>query len=170
MFDFASYLLGKANQEAPFQPVWSGLEFETGEWSPSEDVAHGSISFTNSHTKRPTFAAVYMNETEYDETLNINFGSVFVGLEDFTHPLVPNEDTSFYALNLPIERTSNATGLSTTGGKNIAYPFDYDYEELSNLYQDYYATKDGIFPYSGSDSRYWKAGKHYKWIAIWVGD
>lgn len=167
-FDIISYLLGKANQDAPYQPVWDGLEYESGEWIPAENVAHGSISFSNTHTKRPTFAAVFMDETEYDDTLNINFGSVFVGLEDFTNPLIPNTDTDFYALNLPISRTSNATGLSTTGSKNIAYPYDYDYEELSNVYQDFYASKDGIFPYTGSDSRYWQAEKHYKWIAIWL--
>ena len=167
-FDLISYLLGKANKDAPYQPIYDGYEYETGEWIPSENVARGSITFTNAHTKRPTIALVYMDESTYDDTLNINFGSVFVGLEDFTHALVPNEETSFYALNLPISRTSNATGLSTTGGKNIAYPYNYEYEELSSLYQDYYASKDGITPYTGSDSRYWQANKHYKWVAIWM--
>ena len=167
-FDIISYLLGKANQDAPYQPVYDGLEYETGEWIPSEDVARGNILFSNTHTKRPTIALVFMNESEYDGTLNVNFGSVFVGLEDFTHALVANTETSTYAMNLPISRTSNATGLSTTGSKNIPNPLSATYEELAPEDQDYYTTKDGITPYTGANTRVWKANKHYKWVVIWM--
>lgn len=167
-FDIISYLLGKANQDAPYQPVYDGYEYETGEWVPSEDAYRGSIPFVNTHTKRPTIALVYMNESEYDDTLNVNFGSAFIGVEDFTNPLIANADASCYALNFPISRTSNASGLSTTGGKIITNALSATYEDVTADYQDFYTTKDGITPYTGATTRFWKANKHYKWVAIWM--
>ena len=163
-FDLASFLLGK---NIP-NPV-NGFDFESGTWTPDESVAHGEISFAKIHAKRPTIALVCANDAVYDDTLNTNYSFAFIAYEDFALPCPVNESTSkYYAQTIPASRTTSAVGFSNTGAKMIGYSYTEEIETPTVDYQQFYVTESSIKPYTGANTRYWKSGKQYKWVAIWM--
>ena len=167
MFDFVSYLLGKSNQDAPYQPVYEGLEYETGIWTPTEDTVHGSIAFVNTHSKRPTFAYVFADEDSYDSTLGASFVFSFIAFEDFGNPLYENEENFDYALKRSMSRTTEAMYFTGAGDKKIRFSYTEAPENPTNDYQNYYVTNTEIKPYT-LDTASWKANTNYRWIAIWL--
>lgn len=136
-----------------------GLEYEEGTWIPSEDIARPTISFTNSHTNPPMFYMFYdATETATGTESNTNFGVVFGSwynaFGDWIHRL--NDDKQYGAVRYIYSTTGNSVTLSILDSTSNA---------ASTIY---WATNSAITPSTGSQSRYWRAGRTYKWIAVWA--
>lgn len=136
-----------------------GLEYETGTLTLSSDESTPIISFTNTHTDVP----IYINITDVTETLatdNSNLYWTFM---------------NWYTLN--------DSFIKTTSSSNMYGRYQYGWKTSSgasagnidctntgtgsgSLY--YLVAEDRFGPYCGSGNRYWRAGRTYKWIAVWV--
>ena len=69
-----------------------------------------------------------------------------------------------YGVAFYVYRGSNN---SSAGAVQVQYNSD-NTSSSSTSYYRYFATASAFYPYSNSSSRYWRANRTYKWIAIWM--
>lgn len=143
-----------------------GLVYETGTWTPSEDVARPTINFTNTHSSMPIYVCLSDSGNYYD-TLNSNMNFMYCDYSSIANsPIYASTTNLRYALVFYIYRGTSATGASQSYN-HITNPVD-DQSEGSNGYAKYWVKPDSFRPYTNSDSRFWRAGRTYKWIAVWA--
>lgn len=137
-----------------------GLVYETGTLIPESDINTPIISFANSHDDIP----IYINIADVTETLatdNSNLYWTFMNWHTAFNTLIKTTRSSnIYARYQYAWKTSSGasagnidcTTLSGSGSSSI-----------------YYLVESGRFgPYCGGGSRMWRAGRTYKWIAVWA--
>lgn len=142
---------------------YAGMTFETGTYTPSSDIARPTISFANSHSEAPVF--IFMVDVENDNDTTTNTNIVFC-YQDFYKlygtGIQYNSSSKRYARASYTYRSSSISSSvaltqynsDSTGSSSTSYP-------------RYWATESEFHPYSNSTSRYWRAGRTYKWFAIW---
>lgn len=143
-----------------------GLTYETGTWTPTADIARGTISFSNSHSEPPVAIVLADATGTASSTTNSNHMFVWFDVQRLTGHGFPYSSSGFrYAAAYYSYRGSSTSSLSnsgylcsqqttSTGASGVSYP-------------KYWATASEFHPYSQSTSRYWRAGRTFKWIAIW---
>ena len=150
--------------------VPGGLDFETGTWTPAEDVARGEIAFARSHDKAPMLILVMDKTGTADTSANSMRAMVYADLLQLGGCGIdysPSADTWRYALALAVFRSSSITQLSTATTQ-CAYSSEEEGDDTSASAK-YWAESDRFYPYGGSSSRYWRTGRTYAWIAVWKG-
>ena len=141
-----------------------GLVYETGTWTPTTDIDRGEISYNNQHTTMPIFVAIADTDTGASLTSNSNTYMDFIyeyGALGFGVPY--NTSVSYYRYGFATYGyfTSNASSYSiTVCGNNGSGTMN-----TNNV--KYWADENKFYPYTTSESRYWRSGKTYKWIAVW---
>lgn len=143
-----------------------GLEYETGTWTPSADIARGEISFTKTHTEAPVL--VFLADatgTGYSAT-NSNMMFCFCDPYKLWGVGFPYTSSGFrYAVAYFSYRGSSTSALSSSA---LLCPQDSSSTSASSAsYPRYWASPTGFHPSSNSTSRYWRSGRTYKWIAVW---
>lgn len=155
------------DDEAPSPTPSGGLEYETGTWTPSEDTDDAWISFANTHTTAPTIYHLYDTTGLYDATTYTNYRVSYVNLEQlFGATLRPSSSQTHYGYADYQYRSTSTSSLST-GTTNITRSIS-ETDDTATTYPRYWAKETGIRATSSNTSRYWRAGKTYKWIAIWA--
>ena len=144
-----------------------GLEYETGTWTPENDIANYTISFARTHTVAPFFYLISDATNTYSSTTNSNFCVAYYNFEQSLGADVYVSSTTMrYGEVRVIYRGTSETSLGNTT-TNIQYPYTSQEDNLST-YPRYWATETGIKAYTISTSRYWRADRTYKWIAVWA--
>ena len=146
-------------------PSVSGLVYETGTWTPSEDVASYTIPFTNTHTTAPFYYMVTDATGSYSSTTKTAYSCTYFCYGQLTGaPQYTSDGDELWGW---IFKTAVSSDIST---------FWYDYNQLLYSYNsspsnaDYprdWATETGIKAFL-TTSIYWRAGRTYKWIAVWA--
>ena len=131
-----------------------GLEYEEGTWTPAEDVAEAWILFSDTHTTAPLFYEI-VDTGNYDATLNTNYSITFASY--FGESIKVTASSFYYGIANYRYRLSSATAMS---GNTSLITSDIGLTDL--------ATSTGIRASTGGTSRYWRAGRTYKWIAVWA--
>lgn len=143
-----------------------GLTFETGTYEPSADTPGEKILFTNSHSEAPAFVMMVDATGTADTTSNTNMQFVWYDYYKLYGVGMPWSSSAFrYATAFYIYRVSSATAL-TQGATHCAYNSDNAGSGGIN-YPRFWCDELGFTPNSASTSHYWRAGRTYKWIAIW---
>jgi len=139
-------------------PSVGGLVYETGTWTPSEDIVEPTINFTNTHSARPiSIVMCDVNGTTMAQYTNAVF--MYTGLYDAFGTVVTS-GTDYYG-RVNFMRYSSGTTLST-GGFNLTSMTGTVTSAVS-----YFVSSASFKPYIGG-SYYWRAGRTYKWIAVWA--
>ena len=150
-----------------FVNVPSGLIYEEGTYIPSSDTARPTITYSNSHSGWPLYIA--MADASEDVPTSSGYNS-FWSITYFENPLthiVPNSsDTRYGIISYQYYSGSSPNFTTTQGVYNITSSVDSS-ANSSTSNARYWLTSTGFIPGSGSSSRYWKAGRQYKWIAVW---
>lgn len=133
-----------------------GLVYETGTFTPSEDVARPTISFQNSHAKRPMCIMLF-DVGETDPGANSNLWFMLDNWYDVFGAVSSSQNT--YARTTYSYKTSTGTIVSTT---NIVSLISTD-----SIGYSYWVSESSFTPCSNSDARYWRNGRTYKWVAVW---
>ncbi len=129
-----------------------GLDYEEGIYIPEEDIATPTITFVNSHNEVPIYISLFDTGTDFPGA-NVSVAFNLVNSYAIFGSTFPYRDTSVaYGYIANIRTFSNYS--STSGG------FLTRSSDLQT-----YATKENFKPYVNSCS--WKAGRTYKWIAVW---
>ena len=144
-----------------------GLEYETGTWTPSEDVVEYIIPFANTHTVAPFYYMIADATGTYDDTLNSSYSVIYYNLgQAFASPIYAGSSSIQYGEVRTASRSTNTSSFSKTG-TNLLYPYT-DSGTASGSFPRYWATEIGIKAYTYNSSYYWRAGRTYKWIAVWA--
>lgn len=142
----------------------SGLEYETGEYTPTSNIARPEITFSKSHSTTPILVA--MVDTSAASGISSNSNILFCFWDPyrcFGNGYPYSTSATRYAVAYYSYRGSNNASSS---GVLVAYNSD-NTSSSSTSYSRYWVTASGFHPYSNSTSRYWRSGRTYKWIAIW---
>lgn len=143
-----------------------GLTYETGTWTPAEDVANYTILFANTHTEAPFYYCVAGVNDTASSTTNDNLVLTYTCFEQL-FGAGENYGGTNDAQGVVGTRYKSSQGGS--GGASILMTFPHtDTGDTSTAYPRYWATETGIRAFTNSSSRYWRAGRTYKWIAVWV--
>lgn len=141
-----------------------GLEYETGTYTPAEDINTPTISFANTHSVPPSFISISdVSGLGVDSNSNL-----FFSLID-TYRLT-GSGWPYSASALRYGFLSYAY-LGTSSATSSAIMMQHSSDETSDqstTYYRYWATESGFKPSSNSTSRFWRAGRTYKWIAVWA--
>ena len=134
-----------------------GLEYETGTWTPTEDVAEAWISFTNTHTTAPFLYYIIDSGDDFIGTASSNVLLIWYSPYLFTGNGLAYNSTggAYYVLG----NYRYSTGTAVSNG-NI--------NETSAANISNWSTSTGIKAYVANTSRYWRTGRTYKWIAVWA--
>lgn len=143
----------------------SGLVYESGTYTPASDTAKPTISFANTHTKLPIMA-MCIDADGYLSTSNSNIIWYYINWEQLIGGGVYASSSNIRYGELRYSyRGTNTSSLSTSTG-TISYK-ESNTGNSNNSYPRFSVTESAMYPYSGSTSRYWRSGRHYKWIAVW---
>ena len=145
----------------------AGLVYETGVWEPASDIARGTISFANSHSEPPTVIILADAEGTANSVTNTNILFTWFDVQRFTGYGFPYSSSGFrYAAAYYSYRGSSTSSLSSAG--LLCSQPTTSTSASGTTYPRYWATASEFHPYSNSTSRYWRAGRAYKWTAIWA--
>ena len=146
----------------------SGLEYETGTYTPTTDTFKPTISFANTHATLPSVVAIYDTTNSYSSTSNSNYSFAYIDANTLTGAVLyenSNSSTIDYGFVLALYRASNADAL-VTYFKNLNHSAS-ESGNSDSTYPRYWVSETGFTPSSNSQTRTWKANRTYKWIAIW---
>ena len=143
----------------------SGLVYETGTYTPATDAQEPTISFANTHTNMPMFIMMTDATGTYDSTLNTACMYLYSDYyEAFEEGIYPSQDSTQYGYKRYSYRSSNSTSFSQ-GNASYVYS-SADSNDSSDSYPRYRVNPNWFKPQSNA-SAYWRAGRTYKWIAVW---
>lgn len=130
-----------------------GLEYEEGTVIPSSDISRLTISYTNTHNAPASFAGIYdmTNDSAVSGSCVFWQATNIVGIAGVP---VYSSASSIYRAYFIYGFKSSDTAISTT---NV----------MLNDCADW-TTTNGFLAYCQSSNRYWRSGRTYKWIAVWV--
>lgn len=146
----------------------TGLEYETGTYTTSSNVAQPTISFTNTHTSAPAFVAFFDATGTAYATTKSNMSWTYVDnykLFGGGISVDSTNNTYYYAIVNYYYRNTSTSSL--TSGIMPCSHTSSETGSSTNAYPKYHATNTGFRPYTNSTSRYWRKDRTYKWIAIW---
>ena len=142
-----------------------GLVYETGTWTPTEDVMRSQIYFTNTHTDLP----LYVSLTDATGTLAPANSNVYISIELFSkyssERVYYNATTGLYGRVSRVRRSASDTGI-TTDTVSITEPTSSTISS-EQKYPRYWVTEEGFYN-NNSASYFWRANRTYKWIAVWA--
>lgn len=144
-----------------------GLVYETGTWTPTEDVADYTITLNGTHTVAPWFYMIADASNTYSDVTKTNYCVMYKNWEQSLGAyFYPSSTSLCYGETRLFYRGSNTTSI-TYGSSVFSHSYS-DPSSASNLYPRYWATESSIRAYTSSSTRYWRAGRTYKWIAVWT--
>lgn len=146
----------------------SGLEYETGTYTPSEDISRPTINFKKTHSKPPCFVSMYDCTGTTDKNTYTNVAFNFIDVYQLFNSSYPDGTinpmrygTAFYFYKGAVAGASLLTGTVHMTDNYTNAGSD------KSLYSRYWTDESSFRPYSLSTSRYWRTTRTYKWIAIW---
>ena len=138
-----------------------GLEYESGIFTPAEDIARPVISFSNVHTNKPSL--VLMSDVE--ETLAAADSAEYFAILNWFDCFGVALKASASIMNYARVQFGYKTSAGLTQGGYVIN--DYNGTSVTTAL-GYYLSNSSFTPYAGSDSRYFRSGRTYKWIAVWA--
>lgn len=140
-----------------------GLEYETGTYVPESDIERPTISFAKEHSETPFFVA--MSDVN-DSGVNANSSIVFCFFDPYRlfgigYPY----STSALRSAMAYYSSRSSTSGATNAGVNVTYNSD-NTTDTDQSYSRYWVKPNSFRPRTAS-SKYWRAGRTYKWIAVW---
>lgn len=149
-------------------PSVSGLEYETGTWTPSEDTNTAEISFEKTHDAPPAYVSLFDvtgadSATWQSYTL---YGWTYVNSADlFGNPFPKGDGDSAYGYVSYARRTASSS-LSISSTSLTTSSSDPTDSIIQN--SRYNVTETGFKAYGNNATTMWRTVGTYKWIAIWA--
>lgn len=136
----------------------NGLVYETGIYTPTEDIQRATISFSDSHMDRP-FCVVIGDTGDSPPVANSVLYWIIVSFYDFSNGISYATGSEFLARSQYAYKTS---GGATYAGNNMTEFTGATTDALENQ-----LTNTSFTPFVGSSAKYFRNNRSYKWIAVW---
>lgn len=137
-----------------------GLEYEVRTWSPASDIATATINFSKAHTNRP-FCVILQDVTSGLAPSSSNLLWNIVSWYDLTGVGFATSGTATQYARVTFVTLSNS-GSQSSSNFSISSLTSTGTSGLS-----YHLTNSSFTAYTNTTSRYWRANRTYKWIAVW---
>ena len=138
-----------------------GKTFETGNFTTSTNVANPQINFANTHTNRPFFAMIVDTKTDSVASTDTALYWAIISYYDVYNVGIPTS-SSAYSYGRTQYGYKSSSGMSA-GGYNLSSVTGSTSSCVAS-----YLTNTYFKPSVGSSSRYFRSGRAYKWIAVWM--
>jgi hypothetical protein len=149
-------------------PGGGGLEYETGTYTPTEDVVSATISFSNTHTAMPAVVIMAEASDSLSSWTNYSlFGWNYIHTGDLFGGGYPRSNSSLDYGRVDSIKKSNTSSLSLNNVTSLQYPSS-ETSDTAPTYPRYWVTASSFKAYAANDLYYWRSGRTYKWIAIWA--
>lgn len=145
----------------------AGIESESGEIIPESDNQNLDVSYSKAHDK-PAFFFLLMDAnagTADDAVANSGLMAFFVGHDQISGGIWAG-DTIRYGLYVSCTRGKTTIAPSFSNSV-ITTPYTSVSSSSITNYR-YYSKLNGFRVRTGSATFEWKAGRTYKWLALWV--
>lgn len=144
-----------------------GLEYEMGVFEPEEDVVRPTITFANTHAIAPFYVLISDSTGTYYTTSDSSYAMIFSDFGQINGGTVEGSGgLTRYGDLRSFYRGTSLEGLTVVN--NVFYTPSTDSRDSSTSYMRYWVTETCFYPYTNNSSRYWRAGRTYKWLAIWA--
>lgn len=147
----------------------TGLEYETGTYEPTTDEYRPTINFINSHSVPPTILTMYDATGTNLDTTNSNIANTYIDLYRLAgvgYSYNAQNSNFRYATLHYTYRGTNKSSINS-GTQHFSYNSD-NTTSSSSGYPRYWVSYNNFHPYSNSSARFWRAGRTYKWVAVWT--
>lgn len=135
-----------------------GIEYESGIYTPTQDATTVTINFANPHSDLPVCVVM----ADVDATVLSNSAVSWMVFNWYSlNGHGSTMDGSNYYYGRAQYATTSSTSLNS-GGFNISSLTGTTNNSLSQ-----WLTTSSFTAYSANSNRYFRAGRNYKWIAIW---
>ena len=143
-----------------------GLVYETGTYTPREDLARPTISFANTHSEAPVLVLLSDQTGTASSATNSNHNFCYCDFYKLWGHGIPYSSSGFrYAIAYFSYRGTSTSSVTTA---SVVCSQNSDSTSASGTsYPRYWVSPTGFHPYSNSTSRYWRTGRTFKWIAVW---
>ena len=143
-----------------------GLEYETGTYTPSSDIARPTITWSNSHTEAPVLVLFSDQTGTAHSTTNSNYNFMFCDFYKLWGHGIPYSSSGYrYAVAYYSYRANSTSSI--TSAATICSQNSNNTSASGTSYPRYWASPTDFHPYTGNTSRYWRADRTYRWIAVW---
>lgn len=141
-----------------------GLEYETGAWTPTVDTGQGQIYFAKTHTNLPCLVA--LSDTSEASTSVSSSVMAWTYYEAYTMwgAAMPQSPS---VLKYGVIEWVYTSGSSSSQG-NVILSYSPTSGSSSRLYPRYWVDEAWFKPYAYNTNYIFRAGRTYKWIAIWA--
>ena len=145
-----------------------GLVYETGTYTPTSDVTSATVSFANTHSTLPAIVVMAEASNSLSSWTNYSlFEWNYINTGDLFGGCYPRSSAYLGYGRVDTMRKSNTSSLSATNTNTLQYPSSETSDD-SATYPRYWVTASSFKAYASNTSYYWRSGRTYKWIAIWV--
>ena|GEM_PF-4746222 len=146
-----------------------GLEYEEGTFEPTEDINRPTIYFSNTHTEAPVFAyMIDVTGTVNTDTYTSYIFMYFDFWRLYGQSIWHSSSKQRYAFFIYGYRQNNLSSIS--GVTDWCDHNSDDTRDTGTGYPRYWVTESEMHPSTGTAGtslRYWRAGRTYKWVAVW---
>ena len=143
-----------------------GLTYETGTYTPASDTTSATISFSDTHTSPPFFYMIIDCSSTALETEWSAISDIYCNIAQAFADVTSYNGSNIYGYVLRIYSGNSApiggNPVSNTVKLNTAYN---DTSSSTSVESQYWSTNTGIK--AEANTRSLKAGRTYKWIAVW---
>lgn len=144
-----------------------GLEYEEGTWTPSSNTTDAWIPFSDTHTTAPCMYEIADATGTYDSTTYTNYRVSYTNLEQlFGDGLHQSTTQTNYGYSHCVRRSTGSTSFSVYN--TLITSRISETADTQVTYPRYWAKETGIRATSTNADYYWRAGRTYKWIAVWA--
>ena len=142
-----------------------GLMYETGTWTPAEDVSSYTIPFINTHSVAPSIYVIAEATAQTIMYASSNVCVAYSNIHQITGAACETDNDTYYGFVM--QRYTTSGNAMTGATANLVSPYT-NASDSTNTQSRYWAKETGIKATSSSSSRYWRSGRTYKWIAVWT--
>lgn len=142
-------------------PSVSGLEYEEDIYEPSADINQPTINFSKTHDTLPI---LIMMEDISETPQSVDSSNLFFTITNWYSCFNKTPDilaTYTYYARQQYAYTNNSGTSFTATGYNIN-----SLNSASSSGMGFWLTTSAFMPRGGTNT-YWRAGRTYKWIAVW---
>lgn len=139
----------------------TGLEYETGIFTPTADISRPTISFAETHSRLPSYIIMIDENESFTGSAALMF-SMVNWYEIYGHGVPYGASYQLRYGVVSYAYTNNGKGGN--GSYHLATSSDSS-SNTATSHTRYYATESGFRPYGSSN---FIAGSSYTWAAYWI--
>ena len=142
-----------------------GLEYESGTWEPTGNTTSHIISFAGTHATAPFYYMIQDSGNDYYSQQATAWYVTYTNMHQFSGAAIDVDNGTTYQYGFAYMRYRTSATVTAGTTKVITTPYTSQSDSAATNSR-FWAKETGIRAYC--DDFYFRAGRTYKWIAVWA--